>query len=100
MTPFDVLHIAAAMVITFVGVFRLNTARWGTTPVLDIVGWWALTVGAFAHGVVRSKYDVEWADALLICGGALIILLETLPQMRKLCVGNRRDRRAEDKVPS
>lgn len=99
MTPFDVLHILAAMVITIIGVFRMN-AMTRATPILDVLGWWSLTVGAFAHGVVRPKYDVEWADALLICGGALIVVLETWPQMRALCVANRRDRRRDDEVVS
>lgn len=87
----DLLHNAACLVIVLGGVLHMNNMT-RATPILDIVGWWCITVGAFAHGVLRPRSGVEWADAMLVCGGALVIILESWPHARKICLANRRKR--------
>lgn len=91
---FDYLHVGAALILTVCGILRMNRMT-RATPMLDILGWWGITVGAFAHGVLSPQHGVEWADSLLICGGALVVVLEGWPSARELCVANRRQRERE-----
>lgn len=95
----DSLHLVACLILVLGGTLRMNNMT-RVTPILDILGWWCITVGAFAHGLFRPKVGVEWADALLVCGGALVVALEALPAARKLCVGNRRNRASDGEVRS
>ena len=91
---FDSLHIAACLVLVLGGILRMNNMT-RATPILDIVGWWCITVGAFSHGLLRPRVGVEWADAMLVGGGAVVVILEGLPRVRQICVGNRRGRQTD-----
>lgn len=95
----DTLHVAACFVLVLGGILHMNNMT-RATPILDIIGWWCITVGAFAHGLLRPRVGVEWADAMLVCGGALIVILDSWPYARKLCVGDRRNRVSDREVRS
>lgn len=87
---FDALHTIACFVLVTCGVLRMNHMT-RATPLLDIIGWWCITVGAFAHGVAVPKVGVDWADALLISGAALVVCLYMWPFVRtRLGIADRR----------
>lgn len=102
MDVLDWVHLVFVFVALAAVVAHMNNMKWGTTPLLEMFGWWLFGVGLGGELIwhvytlsLGLSLDLSDSHMFLSTGSALLGILYSQPEWRPLFADRRKNAKGE-----